>query len=87
MKTLRILLATSALLLAFSAAFASTFSFTYYHWRLATSQCVGISYPTQCYTIPNFNPCTVLVDENIVHLRETNVVANQCGASMFRVPL
>jgi hypothetical protein len=89
MKTLRISLATGALLLAFSASFSSTLNNIYYCWKPATStsppQCKPKNVPFQCATVPNSTPCTILCGEDLCHLRETDVVANQCGASLYKV--
>jgi hypothetical protein len=91
MKKFRVILASSALLLAFGAAFASDLAFTYYQWRPASGSipaaCVPQSPPFECIVTPNANPCSVLIGGDLIQLRETAVVENQCGAQLFKKPL
>jgi hypothetical protein len=86
MKTLRMLSATGALLLAFGAAMASKLAFTYYRYDPTIPACIPHSYPFECVTAINDNPCTILFEGDQVQLRENQVVANQCGASVFKKP-
>jgi hypothetical protein len=87
MKQFRAFFAITALLLAFGAALASNSSFTYYEWRETIFQCVAHSYYIDGCTIrPSDRCCTILVGGDIIQLRNNNVVENQCGQALFRVP-
>jgi hypothetical protein len=88
MKTLRILLATGALLLAFSSAFASTLLATYYIWVPSPSpgQCVPVNYPFQCSPVVSATPCAVAFEGEVYQLRQNDLVVNHCGVSLFKQP-
>jgi hypothetical protein len=87
MKKFRVILATSSLLLAFCAAFAShsQSSNIYYEWRILTLQCVARSLTfTECTNQPSLLLCAIVDDGDLVLLRGNDIVQNQCGPSLFR---